>query len=188
MGPEDDAAPRRRVRFDSTGEQIWLERHEPVSVDGRWQLVWRGVCVAPCTIDVPVTGLYRVRGPGLMGSGTFRLPEGEGDTHVEARLRSSTGWGLGLAGTIVGGGFVFTGIPLLLSARSCDESKEPDCKRVLQESAVFSFAFGALLCAGGFYLLLRNTSDVSLTQVPRPMARSRPSLLGLTIGPEGIEF
>jgi hypothetical protein len=116
------------------------------------------------------------------------LPDSDSDTHLEARLRSSTGWGLGLAGIIVGGVFVMTGVPLLASARACDQSEDPDCKRVLEQSAVFSFAFGALLGAGGLYLMLRNTSDVSLTPQPSPARRSRPSLLGLTIGREGIEF
>ena len=157
-------------------------------IDGRWQLVWRGVCIAPCAMDVPVTGRYRVRGPGMMGSGAFRLPELAGDTHVEARLRSSTGWGIGLAGAIVGGLFFFTGIPLLASAPGCDRTEDPDCKRLLQQSAVFSFAFGALLGAGGLYLLLKNTSDVSVTQQSSQGARSRPSLLGLKLGREGIEF
>ena len=106
----------RRVVFETTNQTAWLERHEPMWSGERWYLAWRPLCTSPCSIDVPATGLYRVSGPGLQSSAGFRLPEAQSAVHVQADPGSSSAWGWGLAGILVGGVFVGTSA-LLFSAR-----------------------------------------------------------------------
>src|SRR5690242_13139943 len=180
--------PSRHVILETIGRNASLERNEPVQGEFGWHLVWRPICESPCSVDVPSTGLYRVSGPGVRSSRTFRLSGERGPIHVQANPGSAAGWGWGLASMIVAGSvFLPTTIILLADQRSCDQAPDPDCHRVLTQAGLFTLALTVVSGAGGLYLLLSNKTDLTLTSASRPLGR-RPSLWGLSLSLEGVTF
>jgi len=180
--------PLRRVIFETTGQSASLERNEPQLSEYGWHLGWRPICTSPCAADIPVTGLYRVSGPGVRSSRAFQLPNQPNAIYVQANPGSSTAWGWGLAGMIVAGSvFLPTSLVLLLNQSSCDTSPHPDCHAVLTQAGIVTAVLTAASGLAGLYFVLSNKTDVTLTPRAAPAAR-QPSIFGLRLSPEGVAF
>jgi hypothetical protein len=178
----------RHVVIETTARAVSLERNEPVLSEFGWRLDWRPICVSPCSVDVPATGLYRLSGPGVRSSRTFQLTDEATSLRVRVDPGSSTGWGWGLATTIVTGAVLLpASIALLAGQGSCDTSADPDCQQVRTQTGILCLTMTVGAGFAGLYLLLSNKTDITLTAQSPPNAR-RQSLWGFELSPEGVLF
>lgn len=134
---------------------------------------WERVCVAPCGVRVDPRYVYRVSGEGLVPTGGFSFPRGDGRVDVDAKLGSSP-WrvggavaaGMGVLGVLAGGAAL--GVSPLLAH---EEVGSETFRTAVVAGGAASLALGAIALGAGLYAFVTNDSSVRVG--PRAVASAR---------------
>ncbi len=123
--PPLSAAPRYAPPPPFTGPTgsavVHLEGDSIVSLERREGRSWVFACTAPCDAELPLSGLYRVVGPGVRATPSFRLNAQPGEhIVVDATTASKGGFAGGIVLTSVGGFSFLLGALVLLTVATAD--------------------------------------------------------------------
>jgi hypothetical protein len=116
------AAPPEAVHGTAT---VHIESDGPVTLERRVPGTrnWVGVCTAPCDVDVPLYGPYRIVGPGVRNSNDFTLRGSDGD-HIllDVSTASKGAFAGGIVMTSLGGFSLLLGATILMTVASSEAS------------------------------------------------------------------
>jgi hypothetical protein len=123
--PPLSAAPRYAPPPPFTGPTgsavVHLEGDSIVSLERREGRSRVFACTAPCDAELPLSGLYRVVGPGVRATPSFRLNAQPGEhIVVDATTASKGGFAGGIVLTSVGGFSFLLGALVLLTVATAD--------------------------------------------------------------------
>lgn len=113
------------------------------------EATWDVACTPPCDRSLPRDALFRISGPGIITSSTFRLAPDRAEARVRVRAGSTRWYWTGVIASAFGGSFVIGGAaPPLIGGGSFSTTE-----KVLTGT-------GVLLLAGGLPLFILNRTTV----------------------------
>jgi hypothetical protein len=114
IAPPPSAAPSLAAPSPAGSATVHVESEVPVVVERRQGREWVFACSSPCNAELPLAGLYRIRGTDVRNTSAFHLNARPGETVVlDVNGASRGNFTGGIVLTAVGGGAILIGALVL---------------------------------------------------------------------------
>ena len=166
--PPPPPVPTRHVVFLPDRPQANLEFYGIDYIDGGRKVVdWFPVCVGPCAQQVPISGLYRVGGKGIVNSDIFAIQAGSAPLGVTANTGSASATTWGAIATAAGGAAILVGLSSAVIAGICNlGGSDNECtdRSAQRTGGLVVAGIGTAVLATGLAVVMKNRTFVSVDE------------------------